>query len=184
MRGSIVCLAEVFAAELWFLWINWLSGHIHRVFCRQTQVCLAHAPSPSGRRSALAQKLRNWCWAGSRTPLERPGMAVQAQGPAATTTGYLPSADLGLNQLIFLSVGAGVGLNSETQSCFAGDGNCEVVFILWPVWALVKNLLSYSRPDTLAIRKLLLPKAEHHHHHWETLWGKSCEWGMVVACFH
>lgn len=66
VRGSIVCRTEVFAAELWFLWINWRSGHIHGVFCRQAQVCLAHAPSPSGHRSALAQKLRNWCWAGAR----------------------------------------------------------------------------------------------------------------------
>lgn len=40
--------------------------------------------------------------------------------------------------------------------------------MLWPVWALVKNPLSYSRPDTLAIRKVLLHKAEEHHHQ-ETL---------------
>ena len=57
-----------------------------------------------------------------------PGVAVQAQGPAAATTGYLPSADLGLNKLIFLSLGARVGLNSQTQRRCAGDGNCEVVF--------------------------------------------------------
>lgn len=70
VRGTVVCHTEVFAAELWFLWINWLSGHIHTVFCRQTQVCLAHAPSPPGHRSALAQKPRNWCWAGACKPFQ------------------------------------------------------------------------------------------------------------------
>lgn len=55
-------------------------------------------------------------------------MAGPAPDPAAGMTGRLPSADLGLNKLIFLSVEARVGLNSQTQSCCAGDGNCEVVF--------------------------------------------------------
>lgn len=121
MRGSIVCLAEVLAAELWFLWINWLSGHIHRVFCRQTQVCLAYTPSPSGHGSALAQKLGNWCWAVSCAPFQmaRSRLRDLLQWPLQISDWI---------SFIFLSVGARAGLNGQTQSFCAGDGNSEVVF--------------------------------------------------------